>query len=30
MKSKSPFKQDKCTVAWDKMKKKYEAKGHYT
>jgi hypothetical protein len=27
MKSKSPFKQDKCTVAWDKMKKKYEAKG---
>ena len=25
--SKSPFKQDKCAAAWDKMKKKYEAKG---
>lgn len=25
--SKSPFRQDKCAVAWDKLKKKYEAKG---
>ena len=27
MRSKSPFRQDKCTAAWDKMKKKYETKG---
>ena len=27
MKSNSPFKQDKCAMAWDKMKKQYEAKG---
>ena len=23
----SPFKQDECAVAWDKLKKQYEAKG---
>jgi hypothetical protein len=25
--SKSPFRQDKCAVAWEKKKKEYEAKG---
>ena len=26
MKSKSPFKQDKCTVAWEKWTAKYDDK----